>query len=203
MATRSSTDLPDHCDSINGRPVFSHWAAVFLPPGKAYYLCCINLIFMEKIIGTVIRNDSLKQIGRSRWIVYYGYTEIEDTEYGWSYCHTFEHRPSPEEVRQVIFAQIDADTKEQITQGMRWHGRLVWLSAENQVNYTMWAMNAENNGFMPTIKLGTDEAPVLHTFADITEVHAFIAQMTQHITESIDANRKAKAEADAFIQSLK
>lgn len=150
---------------------------------------------MEKNYGTNCRHDGIEQTGRRRWTIYYGFgKDDENDDYGWDYRHVFEHRPTMDEIRSVILAQIDADTHDTILQGMVWNGQLVWLSDENQRNYTLWALSAERSGVMPTVKLGSDEEPFLHTFVDIDEVHSFISAVAAHIDNAINANRQAKAE---------
>ncbi|MBO4870549.1 MAG: hypothetical protein J5565_01030 [Muribaculaceae bacterium] len=151
---------------------------------------------MNKIFGTNQRHDGIRQTGRRRWTVYYGFGIEDGADYGWDYRHEFDHLPAIDEVRSVIFDQINADTHDTILQGMTWRGHLVWLSDENQRNYTLWALAAERNGTMPTVKLGTDEEPYLYTFADIDEVREFIGAVAAHIDGAINANRRAKAEID-------
>lgn len=150
---------------------------------------------MNKIYGTEKRHDGIRQTGRRRWTVYYGFGKEDGADYGWDYRYEFDHKPSLEEVKAVIFSQIDADTHDRIKRGMTWAGYMVWLSDENQRNYTLWAMAAERSGDM-TVKLGTDDDPHLHTFADLDEIRVFIDAVAEHIKSAINANRRAKAEID-------
>lgn len=150
---------------------------------------------MIKIFGAEQRHDGIRQTGRRRWTVYYGFGKEDGADYGWDYRYEFDHKPSLEEVKAVIFSQIDADTHDRILRGMTWAGYMVWLSDENQRNYTLWAIAAERSGDM-TVKLGTDDDPHLHTFADLDEIRVFIDAVAEHIKSAINANRQAKAEID-------
>lgn len=97
---------------------------------------------MEKIYGATERHDQLIVFGTNRAILIYGYGE-EDGQ-GFDYRHTFDHKPTKEEVHDILIAHINACTDEKVLSGYKWtvlHGDdagrsvNVWLSAENQVNY--------------------------------------------------------------------
>lgn len=154
---------------------------------------------MQKIYGTTSRHDGLKQIGRSRWVIYYGFGKDNDSDdYGWDYRHEFDHRPTLDEIREVIFEQITENTRQRILAGFSWQGHLVWLSQENQLNY-MRDYNLVRNGeraMWPTYKFGTDDEPVLYTFDSVDEFFEFTQAWSRHIDESINANRVAKAAVD-------
>ncbi|EOA56536.1 hypothetical protein [Phocaeicola massiliensis] len=48
---------------------------------------------MEKIYGTKKRQDCLVRTGRSKWILFYGFgKDDENSENGWEYRHTFDHK---------------------------------------------------------------------------------------------------------------
>lgn len=149
---------------------------------------------MKKIFAATGRQDGVQQIGRKRWEIFYGYGKDGDNEY--NYRQTLEYKPTPEEVRQIILDQINANVQEEILQGMRWNGREVWLSAENQRNIVLAAsLNASI-----TLKLGTDEDYELHTFA-ADEVETFAKSVQEHIESAIAKGRREKSEIDWSVYS--
>lgn len=153
---------------------------------------------MDKIYGTSIRQDGLQKVGRNRWDLFYGFGKDETDGMGYNWRTSFDHQPTIEEVRETITAQISQNTQKAITEGYQWNGKLVWLSAENQANYTL-AYNMAKNGdleTMPTVKLGPDEAPVYYTFKDIEELTAFAKGMRRHIQECLDASWAERKEID-------
>ena len=84
---------------------------------------------MEKIFGATERHDQLIVFGTNRAMLIYGYGE-EDGQ-GFDYRQTFDHKPTVQEIRDVIIAQINANTDEKILTGFVWQDKKVWLSTEN------------------------------------------------------------------------
>ena len=145
---------------------------------------------MDKIYGASIRQDGLQKVGRNRWDLFYGFGKDEDNEMGYNWRTSFDHQPTIEEVKETITTQISANTQKAIIEGHKWNGHLVWLSSENQANYTL-AYNMAQNGDleeMPTVKLGTDEKPLCYKFKDAEELTEFVKGMQQHIQDCLNAS---------------
>lgn len=153
---------------------------------------------MEKIYGASIRQDGLQKVGRNRWDLFYGFGKDEDNEMGYNWRTSFDHQPTIEEVKETITTQISANTQKAIIEGYKWNGHLVWLSSENQANYTRDYIMAKNGdlGTMPTVKLGSDDAPVYYTFEDIEELTEFVMGMQQHIQNCLNASWTGREEID-------
>lgn len=153
---------------------------------------------MDKIYGAQIRQDGLQKVGRNRWDLFYGFGKDEDNEMGYNWRTSFDHQPTIEEVKETITAQISQNTQKAIIAGYEWNGNKVWLSSENQANYTLAYDMAKNGDLkdMPTVKLGTDEAPVYYTFKDNKELTAFVVGMRQHIQECLNASWTERKEID-------
>lgn len=153
---------------------------------------------MDKIYGAQIRQDGLQKVGRNRWDLFYGFGKDEDNEMGYNWRTSFDHQPTIEEVKETITAQISQNTQKAIIEGYEWNGNKVWLSSENQANYTL-AYDMVKNGDLediPTVKLGTDEAHVYYTFKDKKELTAFVVGMRQHIQECLNASWTERKEID-------
>lgn len=153
---------------------------------------------MDKIYGASIRQDGLQKVGRNRWDLFYGFGKDEDNEMGYNWRTSFDHQPTIEEVKETITTQISANTQKAIIEGYKWNGHLVWLSSENQANYTRDYIMAKNGdlGTMPTVKLGSDDAPVYYTFEDIEELTEFVMGMQQHIQNCLNASWTERKEID-------
>ena len=153
---------------------------------------------MDKIYGASIRQDGLQKVGRNRWDLFYGFGRDEDNEMGYNWRTSFDHQPTIEEVKETITAQISQNTQKAIVEGYEWKGNMVWLSSENQANYTLAYDMAKNRDLeeMPTVKLGTDEAPVYYTFKDAKELTAFVTGMQQHIQDCLNASWTERKEMD-------
>ena len=153
---------------------------------------------MDKIYGASIRQDGLQKVGRNRWDLFYGFGKDEDNEMGYNWRTSFDHQPTIEEVKGTITTQISANTQKAIIEGYKWEGHLVWLSSENQANYTRDYIMAKNGdlGTMPTVKLGSDDAPVYYTFEDIEELTEFVMGMQQHIQNCLNASWTERKEID-------
>ena len=147
---------------------------------------------MDKIYGATERNDRVQQIGRKRYEVFYGYVEEGDDAY--QFRQTVEHKPTFEEVKEMILAQINANVQDNILQGMRYLDRIVWLSSENQRNIAFAYALAKGGDIrdLPTLKLGTDDDYLLHTFENAEEVIAFAVKVQSHIEQCVNEGRLEK-----------
>lgn len=153
---------------------------------------------MDKIYGTSIRQDGLQKVGRNRWHLFYGFGKDDDNEMGYNWRTTFDHQPTIDEVKSVITAQISSNAQKAIIEGYKWNDTAVWLSDENQRNYTL-AYNLANDGNLeklPTVKLGSDEEPVLYNFKDKKELTAFVQGMQQHIQTCLESAWQEKEQID-------
>ena len=138
---------------------------------------------MDKIYGAPIRQDGLQKVGRNRWDLFYGFGKDEDNEMGYNWRTSFDHQPTIEEVMETITAQISQNAQKAIIEGYEWHGCQVWLSPENQANYTRDYIMAKNGDLktLPTVKLGPDDATVYYTFSDLEDLTDFVTGMQRHI----------------------
>lgn len=151
---------------------------------------------MEKIYGAEKRCDGIKQIGRRRWKVFFGFGEDDMGTY--VYCHVFDYKPSFDEVKEMILGQINANVQEQILSGFRYRDKIVWLSAENQRNIALAYAMAKGGDIqtLPTLKLGSDDDYEMYTFQNVNEFVLFAVHVQMHIEDSIAAGREEKGLVD-------
>ena len=118
---------------------------------------------MEKIYGTTKRQDGLQRVGKNKWLLYFGLYETESGTY--EYRHTFTHKPTLDEIKKLVWATIDAETKDKIVNQFEYEGIKVWLTDEKQRNFAS-IENNESVTFPLTLKLNekADATPIYHTF---------------------------------------
>ena len=89
---------------------------------------------MEKIYGASAAQDGVVKVSNKSYILFFGYGV--DSMCGYNYRHRFDHKPTEDELRAVIETHVNEQTQERIVGGYQWNGKQVWLSGENQQNYT-------------------------------------------------------------------
>lgn len=151
---------------------------------------------MEKIYGSNKRQDSLVRVGNSYYL-YYGFgTDSDDAEHGYNYRHKFDHKPNSDEIKECVLGAIDAETRERITNGLKYDGCTVNLTVENQLNYAMFKDMLDSSGGSIIVKLtdenGNDKAVTFGrgTFA------SFYEQVKEHIKQCLQDCWKEKTELD-------
>lgn len=141
---------------------------------------------MEKVYGATGRQDGLYKIGRNKWELIFGFCkDSEEEQTGWNYRQRFTSKPTVDEIKAIISAQIDADTDENILHGFVWNGKPVKLDTENQTNILGILVNLplEGDGLFPmTFKLGdhADGSPAFHEFTSAQEFAGFAKSATNH-----------------------
>ena len=76
--------------------------------------------------------------------------------------------PTLEQLKQAVFEDINDRVKTAIISGFTYEGNPVWLSQENQLNFSQAVVPA-------TLKIGeqADGTPIYKTFSDAAELKAF------------------------------
>lgn len=137
---------------------------------------------MEKRFGSTKRQDGLYKAGLNKYDLFFGYGEEDGAGYNW--YQRFFRRPTLDEIKATINAQIDAETDATILLGMTWEGKPVKLDSESQTNLLGLLMMAQSGmmQFPKTYKLGEwpDGSAAYHEFADETEFVAFVSAATAH-----------------------
>lgn len=157
---------------------------------------------MEKVYGSPKRQDGLYKVGRNKYELIYGFgKDREEDATGWNYRERFDHRPTLDEIRATIIAQINADTETRILTQFSWNGKPVWLSKENQYNYkAAYDLAYQTDGAILPIrfKLGEDEDgnAIYHTFTKIEPFSDFITKMITFSNTLLNEGWKEKDSID-------
>ncbi len=142
---------------------------------------------MKKVFGATERHDGLTMFSHGAVLIF-GYGEEDG--YGYDYRHTFTHRPTKEELIDVITTHVNALTDEKILTGYVWNGISVWLSRENQFNFkAAYDVAVQSDGAILPInfKLGEDKSgnPLYYTFANMDEFEAFYTGAIVYIQQTL------------------
>ena len=152
---------------------------------------------MEKIYGYTERMDQLLKIGRNRWELVYGFGT--DGVTSWTYRQRFTRKPTQEEIKDIIVAQINRNVDEKILSGLVWRGMPIWLSTENQFNYKAaydLAVQTDGASLPVKFKFGTDDAPIYHTFTSLEEFRDFFLTSINFVQRTLDEGWQEKDNLD-------
>lgn len=100
------------------------------------------------------------------------------------------------DVESKILSKINSETRGKILNGFIWNGLKVWLSEQNQQNYTSWsiALNSGQN-ILPLTAKFTDmknNKEIYYSFNDKEEFNDFYGKMVKHINNCVSLNRELK-----------
>ena len=136
---------------------------------------------------------------QSRVVIMYGLQVKEDGESAeWRQLDFYKKqgKPSFEQVKAAIIADINARVKEKIIGGFVWNGKPVWLSAESQTNFSAAEYTASTKnglGLPVTFKLGEqDGTPVYHEFTTVEELSGFYLEAQDYIKQCLKAGWQEK-----------
>ena len=129
----------------------------------------------NKYCGTVADYQPVSE-DQSRVVVMYGMTPTTGDMAEWYQLSFYKKqgRPSFEQVKAAIIADINERVKAKIISGFVWNNKPVWLSEENQMNFAQAVVPA-------TFKIGEDANgdPIYQEFATKTELKAFVETCVQ------------------------
>ena len=150
---------------------------------------------MEKIYGASAAQDGVVKVSNKSYILFFGYGE--DSMGGYNYRHRFDHKPTVDEIKKLVWATIDAETKDKIVNQFEYEGIKVWLTDEKQRNFAS-IENNESVTFPLTLKLNekADATPIYHTFQTRDEFKNFSEAAACFILETIRNGWKEKDNVD-------
>lgn len=123
-----------------------------------------------------------------RWDIQPHYNE-EGEQMGVDYYeHWFTHKPSLEEIKEVVTAGYNALVDQRILSGFVWKDMPIWLSTENQFNYKAaydLAVQTAGASLPVLFKFGTADAPVYYSFSDLGDFADFYTQAMAYINQAL------------------
>ena len=140
------------------------------------------------------------KIGRNKWELIYGYGT--DGVSGWTYRERFTRKPTQDEIKEIIIAQINRNVEEKILCGLVWKDMPIWLSTENQFNYKAaydLAVQTGGQSLPVKFKFGTDEQPVYHTFTTLDDLQEFYMTSLAFVQQVLDEGWQEKDNLDLSV----
>jgi hypothetical protein len=159
---------------------------------------------MKRVDGTIGASliecvNPVKNKWRIRW-------DVREVENSANYMEAeFDHRPEPEEIRDMILSWYNGQTNAAILSGFTYEGSMVWLSQENQFNYKAQydlAVQTKGKSLPVTFKFGTDEQPVYREFATTDDLSDFYTKAMQYIQDVLADGWKKKDNFDVNLYQL-
>lgn len=158
---------------------------------------------MNRVFGH-IEEFALVRQDRSSTIVGWDYKEVGDgINATWNETIIYKKQvwnPRFKEIKDAVIADIDRNTDLRILSGWIWNKKPVWLSAENQRNFSEGQRMAEKDqSVLPlTYKIGQyeDESPVYHTFNTFEELDGFYKQAFGYINQCLQDGWQIKDSID-------
>ena len=130
---------------------------------------------------------------QSRVVIMYGLNPTEGENAEWYQLDFYKKQGKPgfEQVKAAIIADINERITAQIVGGMAFEGKPVWLSIENQINFTTATAPCR-------MKIGEEEdgTPVYHDFETKAQLKAFNDACLAWKNEQLEAGRAEKEGID-------
>ena len=129
----------------------------------------------------------------SRVVISYGLTELGDGKAEWFEVVFYKKqtaKPTIEQVKKAVLDDINKQTDEKILTGFVWNDMPVYLSDENQRNFSeaqRIAMIMPDAILPVTFKLGeqADETPIYYEFTTSEELTGFYLQAVAFINQTL------------------
>ena len=129
----------------------------------------------------------------SRVVISYGLTELGDGKAEWYEVVFYKKqtaKPTIEQVKKAVLEDINKQTDEKILTGFVWNDMPVYLSDENQRNFSeaqRIAMIMPDAILPVTFKLGeqADETPIYYEFTTSEELTGFYLQAVAFINQTL------------------
>ena len=143
---------------------------------------------MNKVFGKITLYAPIRIQGK-RTVVSYDFKEVGDgINATWNeiyFSQKVKVYPTLDEIKSSIFADINSKTDEKIVSGFIWNENPVWLSLENQSNFSTAEHRASTTGdnLPHKEKIGEleDGTAVYHTFETAAELTEFWNACQDHI----------------------
>ena len=130
---------------------------------------------------------------QSRVVISYGLTELGDGKAEWFEVVFYKKqtaKPTIEQVKKAVLDDINKQTDEKILTGFVWNDMPVYLSDENQRNFSeaqRIAMIMPDDILPVTFKLGeqADETPIYYEFTTSEELTGFYLKAVAFINQTL------------------
>ena len=150
-----------------------------------------------------IKSYNIVEKETNRIVLRYGFEPINDTDAYWYEVYICKRNVGNitfNEAKNAILDDINAQTDYKILTGLVWNDKPVWLSSENQFNFSEGERKAKDNpSRLPiTYKIGQDSDgnPVYHTFTTVEEITGFYDTCFAYINQCLNEGWQRKDSID-------
>lgn len=105
------------------------------------------------------------------------------------------HKPTIQEVKEIVINGINKSIDEKILSGFEWKGMSIWLSSENQFNYKAaydLAVMRESDVLPVVFKFGSSDNPIYYEFTTVEELEDFYLKAIAYIRDTLADGWKMK-----------
>lgn len=143
---------------------------------------------------------------RLRWDIQIDYNEDGEEQGVDFFEYEFMHKPTIQEIKEVILNSMNSIIDEKIVSGYTWKNMPIWLSTENQFNYkAAFDLAVTYGSNLPvTFKFGTTEEPVYYTFESVEDLADFYTGAMKYINTQLNQGWQEKDNFDwsPYIEAL-
>lgn len=153
---------------------------------------------------------TIRFVGKDKYIVAWDFTPLfkngkETNVAVWEeYC--FNHKPSIDEIKEVIISYYNNEVDKKILSGYQWENYNIWLSSENQFNYkAAYDIAIQTNGAnLPLkFKFGDNTSPEYYEFNNLNKLTEFYMGAITHIQTTLNEGWKKKDNINWEIYKIK
>ena len=159
---------------------------------------------MNKVFGKITKYSPITVYG-NRTLINYDFKEVGDgVNATWNeipFVQNGGKYPTLKNIKKLIIDDINSETDNKIISGFIWNDKKIWLSEENQRNFSeaqRIAMMTNSANLPITFKLGEDKDgnPVYHTFTSLDELTQFCLAAASYIQQCLAEGWQKKDNMD-------
>ena len=157
---------------------------------------------MNKVCGN-ISDFSISREDESRYVISYDLQDAPNNLYTWYEIYFYKKqvgKPTFKMIKEAVYNDINSQTDHKILTGFVWNNIHVYLSIENQRNFSeAYHMAQSSSSILPiTFKLGENEdgEPVYHTFSTSYELSDFYTKAFAYINQCLNEGWQRKDAID-------
>ena len=134
----------------------------------------------------------------NKWIISFDIVKYDEETYTYKQFK-FSHKPTIEEVKEVITQYYNEKANNEIINGFKWNDMNIWLSLENQINYKAIydLININENLVFPLhLKFHKNGEDIIYTFETKDEYLDFYSNQIIYVKDILQTYWDVKSNID-------
>ena len=157
-----------------------------------------HILYIMNFVTDKIDNYVPIKFANGKYIISWGLEKNKDGSYSWKYFFATK-KPTPAEIKNILDAYINDNTKNSIINNFYWNGMHVYLSIENQIDYKLLfdittLCGGEN--LPEKIKFNINGETIYYEFETLDEFTSFMIAMNKHIRTCLAKGNELKDSID-------